>query len=81
MLFPLTPPPLGLTDLVIAIAGGEVESRAALVIRCTGICTIFQQLLHWDHQDKGRWGRGVTVLAKLQSQGMEGRSGPFQARH
>lgn len=59
MLFPapLTPP-LGLTNLVIAIAGGEVESCAALVIRCTGICTIFQQLLHWDHKDRGRLGVG-----------------------
>lgn len=35
-----------LHDLVVAIAGGEVQSCAALVVSCTGISAIFQKLLH-----------------------------------
>lgn len=36
----------GLTNLVIAIAGSKMEGCSAFVISCTGIRTIFQQLLH-----------------------------------
>ena len=43
----------GLTNLVVAIAGGKVQGSAALVVSCTGVRAILQELLHWHRQDRG----------------------------
>lgn len=50
---PPSPSSPGLTNLVVAIAGGKVQGSAALVVSCTGVRTILQELLHWHRQDRG----------------------------
>lgn len=50
---PPSPTSPGLTNLVVAIAGGKVQGSAALVVSCTGVRAILQELLHWHRQGRG----------------------------
>lgn len=78
---PPSPTSQGLTNLVVAIAGGKVQGSPALVVSCTGVRAFLQELLHWHRQDRGNKQGEWRRQPSCSPGGGQGSSGPLPARH